>query len=203
MSVATSLRLRRKTEKNGTRNRKRHEIVYVLSERLEQATFMPTSFPGFSPIHPTEQGENPGNEVAFMPAARLGKQCLLQQTLPCLNSFTFSAKLSRCNASLCTRCFRYFSSFHFFTHRYVHLENHFRARQNRSTGNPTLHQETSTSVWSALIALRDKSLLSRAAALFHTELQFTVYNANLVKRTQTAMAKSNVKHVGCASQGKP
>ena len=107
-------------------------------------------------------------------AARLGKQCLLQQTLPCLNSFTFSVKLSRCNASLCTRCFRYFSSFHLFTYRYVYLENHFRARQNRSTGNPTLHQDTSTNVWSALIALRDKSLLSRAAVLFHTKLQLTV-----------------------------
>ena len=148
MSVATSLRLQRKTKKSGTRKRKRHEIVYFLSERLEQAT--------------------------FMPAARLGKQCLLQQTLPCLNSFTFSVKLSRCNASLCTRCFRYFSSFHFFTHRYLYLENHFRARQDRSTGNPTLHQESSANVWSALIALRDKSLLSRAAVLFHTKLQLTV-----------------------------
>ena len=174
MSVATSLRLQRKTKKSGTRKRKRHEIVYVLSERLEQTTFMPTSFPGFSPIRPTKQGENPGNEVAFMPAARLGKQCLLQQTLPCLNSFTFSVKLSRCNASLCTRCFRYFSSFHFFTHRYVYLGNHFRARQDRSTGNPTLHQDSTTNVWSALIALRDKSLLSRAAVLFHTKLQLTV-----------------------------
>ena len=89
-------------------------------------------------------------------------------------TFTFSVKLSRCNASLCTRCFRYFSSFHFFAHRYVYLENHFLARQDRSTGNPTLHQETSTNVWSALIALRDKSLLSRAAVLFHTKLQLTV-----------------------------
>ena len=127
-----------------------------------------------SPIRPTEQGENPGNEVTFMPAARLGKQCRLQQTLPRLNSFTFSVKLSRCKASLCTHCFRYFSSFHFFTHRYVYLGNHFRARQDRSTGNRTLHQETSTNVWSALIALRDKSLLSRAAVLFHTKLQLTV-----------------------------
>ena len=152
--------------------------MYFLSERLEHGT--------------------------FIPAAKLGKQCLLQQTLPCLNSFIFSVKLSRCNASLCTCCFRYFSSFHFFTHRYVYLENHFRAKQDRSTGNPTLHQETSTNVWSALIALRDKSLLSHAAVLFHTELQFTVYNANLEKRTQTtAMAKNSVKHVGCASQGKP
>ena len=82
--------------------------------------------------------------------------------------------LSRCNASLCTRCFRYFSSFHFFTHRYVYLENHFRASLDRSTGNPTLHQETNTNVWSALIALRDKSLLSHAAVLFHTKLQLTV-----------------------------
>ena len=89
-------------------------------------------------------------------------------------TFTFSVKLSRCNASLCTRCFRYFSSFHFFAHRYVYLENHFHARQDRSTGNPTLHQETSTNVWSALIALRDRSLLSRAAVLFHTKLQLTV-----------------------------
>ena len=89
-------------------------------------------------------------------------------------TFTFAVKLSRCNASLCTRCFRYFSSFHLFTHRYVYLENHFRASLDRSTGNPTLHQETSTNVWSALIALRDKSLLSRAAVLFHTKLQLTV-----------------------------
>ena len=66
------------------------------------------------------------------------------------------------------------SPFHLFTHRYVYLENHFRARQNRSTGNPTLHQDTTTNVWSALIALRDKSLLSRAAVLFHTKLQLTV-----------------------------
>ena len=112
--------------------------------------------------------------LQFKPAARLGKQCRLQQTLPRLNSFTFSVKLSRCKASLCTHCFRYFSSFHFFTHRYVYLGNHFRARQDRSTGNRTLHQETSTNVWSALIALRDKSLLSRAAVLFHTKLQLTV-----------------------------
>ena len=83
------------------------------------------------------------------------------------------------------------------------MENHFRARQDRYSGNPTQHQDSTTSVWSALLVLRDQSLLSHAAVLFHTELQFTVYNANLVKRTQTAMAKSNVKHVGCASQGKP
>ena len=111
MSVATSLRLQPKTKKSGTRQRKRQEIVYVLSERLEQATFMPTSFPGFSPIRPTEQGEKPGNKVGFMPAARLGKQCLLQQTLPCLNLHIFGHTISHHYANLCSLCFRlrYFS----------------------------------------------------------------------------------------------
>ena len=63
MSVATSLRLQRKTKKSGTRKRKRHEIVYVLSERLEQATFMPTSFPGFSPIRPTKKERTLGTRL--------------------------------------------------------------------------------------------------------------------------------------------
>ena len=174
MSVATLLRLQRKTKKNGTRKRKRQEIVYLLSERLEQATFMPTSFPGFSPIRPTEQGENPGNEVAFMPAARLGKQCLLQQTLPCLNSFTFQSNYPVVMLVFAPTVSDILHHCTFFSHRYVYLENHFRARQDRSTGNRTLHQDTITNVWSALIALRDKSLLSRAAVLFHTKLQLTV-----------------------------
>ena len=127
VSVASSLRLQRKTEKSVTRKRTQHEIVYFLSERLEQAT--------------------------FMPAERL-QQSLLQQTRPCLNFYIFG-QLSRCNASLCICCFRHFSLFHFFAHRYVYLENHFPARQGRSTGNATLHQESDTSVWSALLALRD------------------------------------------------
>ena len=212
VSVASSRGSRRKTKESGTRKGKRHEIVYFLSESLYPASRGPSIFLVKSgrgredrrtSAHRVERLEQVTFTSTLMPAARSGKQCLLQQTLPRLNLHIFCHTIFCRNVSLCTRCFRYFSPLHFFAHRYVYLENHFRARQNRSTGNPTLHQKTNTSVWSALLALRDYSLPSHAAVLFHTILQFTVYHANLVKRTQTAMAKSSVKRVGCVPQGKP
>lgn len=131
VSVASSRRSRRKTKESGTRKGKRHGCVYFLSERLYPVSRGPSIFLVKSgrgredrrtSAHKVERLEQVTFTGTFMPAARSGKQCLLQQTLPRLNLHIFCHTIFRRNVSLCTRCFRYFSPLHFFAHRLVYLE---------------------------------------------------------------------------------
>ena len=102
VSVASSRRSRRKTKESGTRKGKRHEIVYFLSESLYPASRGPSIFLVKSgrgredrrtSAHRVERLEQATFTCTFMPAARLGKQCLLQQTVSHALAYAFSVIL--------------------------------------------------------------------------------------------------------------
>ena len=102
VSVASSRRSRRKTLKSGNRKEKRHGCVYFLSERLYPASRGPSIFlvklgrgrkDRRTSAHRVERLEQATFTCTFMSAARLGKQCLLQQTVSHALAYTFSVIL--------------------------------------------------------------------------------------------------------------
>ena len=100
--MASSRRSRRKTLKSGNRKGKRHGCVYFLSERLYPASRGPLIFlvklgrgreDRRTSAHRVERLEQATFTCTFMSAARLGKQCLLQQTVSHALAYTFSVIL--------------------------------------------------------------------------------------------------------------